>query len=349
MARCGCSSTSCSCLIVAGTGGVSVSGSGASDNPFVINGGHFAVSDSATVDLTLTGDGSALTPYQISGTVNMALDQLTDVNAASPVAGYLLTYQTSPAPGWYAAVATSGIPGATLHDGSLSGDGSASNVLKVKIDPAGGITTTGSGLFVTPYETVCLSTTRPSSPADRQRIFETDTKASGWYDLSTGRWIMTDSRPQTYTPVMNTTANNAYLGNGSIYGFYWRHGLMCTFGFEFQQGSTTNMGWDSISFSLPFTSLGGPAITNHWQTGAAHLQPAGYYSFEGHCAIFPGDKKVYIYGPANLENSDNHFIRNALGNSNTGNSVPYRPAWHTWQPGSFIEASGEYMMKDGVT
>jgi len=335
-------------MVVAGDG-IVVTGAGSSSNPFVINGPAFDVQDSATVDMSISGDGTISTPYTIQANVSMALDQLTDVNASTPVAGYLLTYQTSPAPGWYAAVATSGTPGATLHDGTMTGDGTASNVLSVKIDPAGGITTTGSGLFVAAYETICLSTTRPSSPTDRQRIYETDTKASGWYDLSIGRWIMTDSRPQTYTPTFNTTAGNAYLGNGKCYGFYWRNGLMCTVGIEFSTGTTTNLGWDSLTWSLPFTALGGPAITNHWHAGVAFFQPAGYYAYSGHMTVLPGMKWCTAYCAANLENSDVHFVRNALGNANTGNSVPQRPGWHVWQPGSFIEMSGTYMMLNGVT
>ena len=348
MARCGCSSGTCSCSIVAGDG-IVITGAGSSSNPFVVNGPAFDVADSATVDLSISGDGTVTTPYTISATVNMALDQLTDVNASAPVAGYLLTYQTSPAPGWYAAVATSGTPGATLHDGSLIGDGTASNVLGVKIDPAGGITTTGSGLFAPTYEITCLSTTRPTTPTDRMRIYETDTKASGWYDLSAGRWIMTDSVPQSYTPVFSSTANNTNLGNGTLVGFYWRAGMMCNFGFQMATGTTTNFGWDSNSWSLPFTARGAPGVTHHWHSGAAHLQPGGWYTFNGIVTIIQGEKRCFIYAPANLENSDVHFVRNAVGNSNTGNSVPQRLGMHTWQPGSFIEASGSYMMKDGVT
>jgi hypothetical protein len=348
MARCGCSSGSCSCLVVAGDG-ITVTGAGSQSNPFVITGTAVTVSDSATVDMTVSGSGTVASPYVLSASVNMVLDQLNDVIASSPVAGYLLTYQTSPSPGWYAAVATSGIPGATLHDGSMTGDGSASNVLAVKIDPAGGLSITSSGLFVSPFETVCLSTTHPTTPTDRMRIYESDTHARGVWDAALGLWMMYDSVPQTYTPHFGTTANNAYVGNADLYGFYMRAGLICNVAVQFHQGNTTSMGFDSVYFGLPFTAQGAPLELNDYHSGQCYIEAAGWKRFIGQPFIQPGSKRFFIYAPITPNTSEVLPLRNAYQNTNPGNSVPQRPSEYAFHTGTWIESGLTYFMKDGVT
>lgn len=72
MARCGCAEA-CNCVLISG-GGVAVSGTGTSEDPYVIAysgpGGSFVeVTDTATVDMSITGDGSGGTPYDISAAV----------------------------------------------------------------------------------------------------------------------------------------------------------------------------------------------------------------------------------------------------------------------------------------
>lgn len=81
---CGCGGTAadtCQCVIVAGPN-TSVTGIGTPENPYVLTAGTaaFVVTDTPTLNLTLSGDGSGGTPYDLSGAV--VLD---------PAAGNLLT------------------------------------------------------------------------------------------------------------------------------------------------------------------------------------------------------------------------------------------------------------------
>lgn len=74
MARCDCAGGRCSCGITPGEG-ITITGSGEASNPFVITAdrqsitGQLAVTDTATLDLTLIGEGTENEPYTISGNV----------------------------------------------------------------------------------------------------------------------------------------------------------------------------------------------------------------------------------------------------------------------------------------
>lgn len=72
MAKCGCSGSSCNCVVQAGTG-TTVTGAGSAANPYIVSAigddTVVTVSDTPTVNNTLTGDGSPGTPYNISSAV----------------------------------------------------------------------------------------------------------------------------------------------------------------------------------------------------------------------------------------------------------------------------------------
>lgn len=85
MSRCGCSSQ-CSCAVV-GSENITVTGTGAPANPYVISadaGGALQVTDTPTVDLTLLGSGTASDPHilsaaaRISGTAGNLLSEHPD-------------------------------------------------------------------------------------------------------------------------------------------------------------------------------------------------------------------------------------------------------------------------------
>jgi hypothetical protein len=70
---CGCGGNAaleCNCVLVPGTN-TTITGTGNPEDPYVITAGTAAltVTDTSTVDLTLTGNGSAGTPYNVSGAV----------------------------------------------------------------------------------------------------------------------------------------------------------------------------------------------------------------------------------------------------------------------------------------
>ena len=142
MPSCGCAGNVCSCLIVAGDG-ISVTGTGTSANPYIVDAtsstisGLLRVTDTPTLDLTLGGAGSDADPYNISGVVRVALTQLSDVNdPAGPATGEV--------PVWVAAAGSvpahwefqqppTTPPGAVTVGAGLLGDGSGGNAIRLAV------------------------------------------------------------------------------------------------------------------------------------------------------------------------------------------------------------------------
>jgi hypothetical protein len=144
MARCG-GNGGCTCLILPGHG-AAVSGSGTYGDPYIITneaGGVLTVLDTATLDLSLSGDGSTLTPYALSGDVHMGLNQLSNVSPATPTTGQVLGWNGS---AWVPVAPATAAPGAIHVSGCLVGDGSTITPLNLLVDPSGGLACGGSGL-----------------------------------------------------------------------------------------------------------------------------------------------------------------------------------------------------------
>lgn len=99
--------------------------------------------------------------------------------------------------------------------------------------------------------TTCTSTTRPATPFDGQRIYETDTKAFGFYDTTNLTWHMWDTVNQTFTPTFTTVGGTPSVGNGTLTGYYRRMGKLCWIKINFAAGSTTNGGTGSVTFGIP--------------------------------------------------------------------------------------------------
>ena len=99
--------------------------------------------------------------------------------------------------------------------------------------------------------TVCTSSTRPSGAAAfaGALIFETDTKAWGWYDGAS--WLMYDTVWQAYTPAWTGTGTNPSIGNGSILGRYMRKGREVRCQVALSCGSTTTFGSGTYLFGIP--------------------------------------------------------------------------------------------------
>lgn len=74
MAKCGCAGSTCACK-VAGSGGISVTGTGTAQDPYVIGlgeidiDGFVEVDDTPTVALTLVGDGTSSDPLVLTANV----------------------------------------------------------------------------------------------------------------------------------------------------------------------------------------------------------------------------------------------------------------------------------------
>lgn len=86
----------------------------------------------------------------------------------------------------------------------------------------------------------CTSASRPASPYDGMRIFETDTKAFGIWDAATSRWLMYDSAWQNWTPVLVHFDKNVVIGNGFLRGRYFRNGKKVSLQVGYQLGTTTS-------------------------------------------------------------------------------------------------------------
>jgi len=149
MARCGCSGTGCSCLVQGGTG-IEVDGAGTETNPYVINsvggaggGGGLTVSDTATIDLVLLGEGTTEEPYLLSGNATVSLDELLNVADQDPTNGQVLAWNGTV---WQPVPATTAPTGSIAVGTGLLGDGSAGDPLR--IDP------TSTAGFVVPTGTV---------------------------------------------------------------------------------------------------------------------------------------------------------------------------------------------------
>lgn len=350
MARCGCASSSCSCLIT-GSGGVVVTGSGSAENPYVINGSNFGVTDSPTIDMTLSGDGTLGNPYRISAAAHLTLDQLDDVNASAPSPGYTLTYVTSPVAEWRATVPLSGIPGAVLHDSTMVGDGTPSSALGVKIDPSGGITNGVNGLRSSSGLTYCTSTTRPGAPTDYQQILETDTQAFGIWMPSGGtnvgpHWRMFDTRMQPYLAKIRSDFVGTTVGNGGYEkGWYMRAGQLITATFTIYLGGPgSNMGNGPLTVDLPFTAAGGSqGVLNDVHGGTGYVSAAGWAVFACTPAIQPGSNRVIFWAPQDFDHSHLGVMRSADASSQPGTGVPLRLGAWPIQDGSWIEGTVVYM------
>jgi hypothetical protein len=144
MARCGCSGSTCSCKVIGG-GLVNVSGSGSAANPYTISVEQaFSVSDSSTVDLTMTGTGSAGDPYTLSADAAIDMVDIIDFDDSGGSAGDVIALQGD---GTYALNPPStASPGAINTGDGLSGDGSGGDPLELVLDPNGGLTVGPSGL-----------------------------------------------------------------------------------------------------------------------------------------------------------------------------------------------------------
>jgi hypothetical protein len=192
MPRC-CGGASCSCSIQAGPHTL-IAGTGAPGDPFVVTGDvGLVVTDTPTVDLTLSGAGTGSIPWALSGqfSTSSKLNDLGDVNVA-PTNGQVLAWNTSLGE-WRAVPPTSASPGAVSTDGSLSGDGSVGSPLQVREDPtrllatsAGGLGLSDAGINTTVRHFVDVAGRSTASPAPALNTLSTLDTNPGELDYWTG-------------------------------------------------------------------------------------------------------------------------------------------------------------------
>lgn len=125
MAKCGCASSRCNCVVQGGTG-IEVTGSGSVESPYRItaaDASNIIVHDTTTVDMSVGGDGSSGTPWNLSGEVKV-----------DPAAGNILTITEDGLMVACADVAECAPPsgGAPAVDCGLEGTGALAAPLRVK-------------------------------------------------------------------------------------------------------------------------------------------------------------------------------------------------------------------------
>ena len=197
MARCGCSGTTCSCKIIGG-GGVTVSGAGSVDNPYVISTGGLSlvVSDTSTLDLTLVGSGTVGDPYQLSGAMAaISMMNLSNVSPVSPTDGQVLIWNNTTGK-WTPGPAATATPGLITVGNGLSGDGSAGNPLNTKPNPGGRLVNTAGGIdmstdtsnrLVNSFANTAARTAAIPSPGSGMTAFMVDTQTPVMHDGTTWR------------------------------------------------------------------------------------------------------------------------------------------------------------------
>jgi len=150
MAKGCCGGSTCACQII-GHGAADVSGSGTPSDPLIIDVDiAFTSSQNKTFTTLVTGDGSTADPYSpvVSFTSTAELDDFPDVQAANPVNGQVLAWDSALS-AWVAQAATVAPAGAVLHDTSLTGDGSAGLPLGLLPEPNRLVGTFATGVGLT--------------------------------------------------------------------------------------------------------------------------------------------------------------------------------------------------------
>lgn len=174
MARCCGSVGTCACKVEGGRG-VTITGTGTAQDPFVIASDRaLDVEDTPTFNLVLTGNGTLQSPWllHVEYAPTAQLTDLPDVDAPAPTNGQVLTWDEGLAQ-WVPAAAVTAPPGAVTTDTSLDGDGSVDAPLGVVADDARylivtadgvGLTDTGINRLVRPYADAASRAADPIAP-----------------------------------------------------------------------------------------------------------------------------------------------------------------------------------------
>jgi hypothetical protein len=225
MANC-CGAKRCNCAVTAGPG-VTVSGNGSRSTPYVITAASsptaLGVTDSATVDLTLDGSGTAADPYDVHADVI--------VDPAPPGGGTELLHagpgglslECADVRGCFSAVdgaiydpATGEIgakistdAGNTVAFGSDGGlftppaSGGSTTALAVTDSPTVDLTLTGTGTTADPYDVTATVVLDPAPPGGGANLLQATPDGLS-LECADVRGCITAEGPATYDPATGT-------------------------------------------------------------------------------------------------------------------------------------------------
>lgn len=157
MARCDCAGSKCTCALNAGPG-VTITGSGDAGNPYFISAerqdisGQLTVSDTSTLDLARSGEGTLNEPYNINGVVKIgpllqAGDGITLTGAGTVADPYVIVGEAEAITGLLTA-------GTNI---TITGNGTTTSPYVINSNVTGltnagtNVTRTGSGTSASPY------------------------------------------------------------------------------------------------------------------------------------------------------------------------------------------------------
>lgn len=140
MPRCDCAGSTCQCLIQAGQG-IQISGSGNTNNPYVITStatiaGSLRVQDTRTVDLTAIGAGTPVDPFILSADARIAMEDITNVTGAPPLLGDTLSWNGT---AWEMAPPPVVPAGSTNVGAGLIGTGAVDNPIRAAVSGVWGV------------------------------------------------------------------------------------------------------------------------------------------------------------------------------------------------------------------
>lgn len=142
-----CSSSKCSCILQEGTG-INITGSGTTNDPYVIEAtlidlqNFLRVADTPTVNLTLTGSGTEENPLELRAYATMRITDLLDVDdpGSGPSVGESLVWVGAGADGhWEFDTLPPAPAGAVNAEDGISGDGTIGDPLTIEFSGVWGV------------------------------------------------------------------------------------------------------------------------------------------------------------------------------------------------------------------
>ena len=190
------------------------------------------------------------------------------------------------------------------------------------------------------HPTVCTSSTRPTGAAlfAGRLIYETDTKAYGWYDGT--QWRMWDTAEQSFatTWLANGAGGTAVGSGGSLTMKYVRRGSRCRIDIMLSVGSSGFSGaagpW---TFSAPIACVGARG-----HLGCKAYAPNAGGTFAGYAYIDAGTSTLIPFLPVSSTSAVLQQAQNANASSTVGTGVPVASGQYTWTTAGDFTIFGEY-------